>query len=176
MLERRKFRTLGINIPYDFNDSDFEVSELCLRLYLDEYDETPWDALKYLIAEINYGGRVTDDYDRRLMNVYMVSCFDDETLSVPNYRLSSLSSSDSSRISGSVQKCPQHGVVGGPKSVLTWSHSQGKSDGFRVLFGLEPLLHVAPGFGDALLTRRKEGCVRVHGAVHHGVFTHRASL
>ena len=63
-----------------------------------------------------------------------------------------------------------------PPSALTWSHSQVKTDGFRVLFGLEPLLHVAPGFGDALLTRRKEGCVRVHGAVHHGVFTHRASL
>ena len=42
-----------------------QVSELCLRLYLDEYDETPWDALKYLISEINYGGRVTDDWDRR---------------------------------------------------------------------------------------------------------------
>ena len=83
---------------------------------------------------------------------------------------------DSNRISGSLQKCPQHGVVGSPKSVLTWSHSQVKTDGFRVLSGLEPLLHVAPGFGDALLTRRKEGCVRVHGAVHHGVFTHRASL
>jgi len=91
LVDRRKFLNLGWNIPYDFNDADFEVSELCLRLYLDEYDETPWDALKYLIAEINYGGRVTDDWDRRLMNVYMASFFNDETLSVPNYRLSSLS-------------------------------------------------------------------------------------
>ena len=75
---------------YDFNDSDFEVSELCLRLYLDEYDETPWDALKYLISEINYGGRVTDDLDRRLMNVYMASFFNEDAITVPQFKLSSL--------------------------------------------------------------------------------------
>ena len=90
LVDRRRFLNLGWNIMYDFNDSDFEVSELCLRLYLDDYDETPWDALKYLIAEINYGGRVTDDWDRRLMNVYMASYFNDETLTVPGFRLSSL--------------------------------------------------------------------------------------
>ena len=92
LVDRRKFQNLGWNIPYDFNDSDFEVSELCLRLYLDEYDDTPWDALKYLISEINYGGRVTDDWDRRLMNVYMASFFNEEALSTPLYRLSSLPS------------------------------------------------------------------------------------
>jgi len=92
LVDRRKFLNLGWNIPYDFNDSDFEVSELCLRLYLDEYDETPWDALKYLISEINYGGRVTDDLDRRLMNVYMGSFFNEDALNVPNFKLSSLTS------------------------------------------------------------------------------------
>lgn len=90
LVDRRKFGNLGWNIPYDFNDSDFEVSELCLRLYLDEYDQTPWDALKYLISEINYGGRVTDDRDRRLMNVYMDQFFCDDAISVPSHKLSSL--------------------------------------------------------------------------------------
>ena len=27
----------------------FKVSESLLSIYLDEYDETPWDALKYLV-------------------------------------------------------------------------------------------------------------------------------
>ena len=31
----------------------FKVSESLLSIYLDEYDETPWDALKYLVSYIN---------------------------------------------------------------------------------------------------------------------------
>ena len=48
--------------------------------------------LRYLISEINYGGRVTDDWDRRLMNVYMASFFNEDALGTPLYRLSSLPS------------------------------------------------------------------------------------
>jgi len=31
----------------------------------------PWNTLKYLIGEVMYGGRVIDDYDRRIVNTYM---------------------------------------------------------------------------------------------------------
>ncbi|XP_073903040.1 dynein axonemal heavy chain 2 isoform X5 [Castor canadensis] len=90
LLERKKFLQLGWNITYDFNDSDFEVSESLLRLYLDEYEETPWDALKYLIAGVNYGGHVTDDWDRRLLTTYINDYFCEQALSTPSYRLSAL--------------------------------------------------------------------------------------
>ncbi|XP_006863561.1 PREDICTED: dynein heavy chain 2, axonemal [Chrysochloris asiatica] len=90
LLERKKFLQLGWNIIYGFNDSDFEVSENLLSLYLDEYEETPWDALKYLIAGVNYGGHVTDDWDRRLLTTYINDYFCDQTLSTPSYRFSVL--------------------------------------------------------------------------------------
>ena len=57
-----------------------QVSENLLSLYLDGYDETPWDALKYLIAGINYGGHVTDDWDRRLLMTYINDFFVDNAL------------------------------------------------------------------------------------------------
>ncbi|KAA0188249.1 Dynein heavy chain axonemal, partial [Fasciolopsis buskii] len=90
LLERRKFLMLGWNIPYEFNDSDFEVSEHLLTNYLDQYEETAWEALRYLIADINYGGHVTDDWDRRLLGTYIGEYFKDDVLKEPFYKLSIL--------------------------------------------------------------------------------------
>ncbi|XP_056602033.1 dynein axonemal heavy chain 2 isoform X3 [Triplophysa dalaica] len=90
ILERRKFLQLGWNIVYSFNDSDFEVSENLLSLYLDEYEEIPWDALKFLIAGINYGGHVTDDWDRRLLTTYINHYFCPAVIDTPFFKLSSL--------------------------------------------------------------------------------------
>lgn len=81
---------LGWNIPYEFNDSDFEVSENLLSNYLDQYEDTPWDALKYLIADINYGGHVTDDLDRRLLNTYISQYFHEDCLTAQFHKLSIL--------------------------------------------------------------------------------------
>ena len=90
LLERKKFLTLGWNVVYDFNDSDFDVCENLLAVLLDEYAEIPWDALKYLIAEANYGGRITDDWDRRVCRSYINKLFCEEAISTPQYKISSL--------------------------------------------------------------------------------------
>ena len=37
-------------------------------MYLDEQKEVPFETLVYLIATINYGGRVTDKRDERLID------------------------------------------------------------------------------------------------------------
>jgi len=90
LLERRKFKMLGWNIAYDFNDSDFDINENILAMYLDENpNEIPWDAIRYLIAEANYGGRVTEFPDNRVLRAYVNSYFSPEALQ-PKFMLSVL--------------------------------------------------------------------------------------
>ncbi|XP_049877279.1 dynein axonemal heavy chain 10 [Pectinophora gossypiella] len=73
--ERRKYDKIGWNISYDFSESDFTVCMQILNTYLDRCliakGPVPWATLKYLFGEVMYGGRVIDDYDRRVVNTYM---------------------------------------------------------------------------------------------------------
>lgn len=67
LLERRKFGPLGFNIRYGFTQGDGDVGKEQLFLLLEDYDEIPWKVIRALVTDINYGGRVTDDWDRRYM-------------------------------------------------------------------------------------------------------------
>lgn len=75
ILERRKFGPIGWNIPYEWMDSDFQVSREQVKLYLISQDQVPWVTLQYLIAPVNYGGRVTDDKDVRLISAVLSGYF-----------------------------------------------------------------------------------------------------
>lgn len=63
-------------MSYDFNESDYRISFRLISLYLNKAysnkeEELPWETLRYLIGEAMYGGRVTDDFDRRVLNTYL---------------------------------------------------------------------------------------------------------
>jgi len=80
ILERRKFGPIGWNIPYEWMDSDFQVSREQVKMYLESQPGVPWVTLNYIIAEVNYGGRVTDDKDVRLISAILARYFNENVL------------------------------------------------------------------------------------------------
>jgi len=72
--ERRKFGPLGFCIPYEFNMTDLEASSMYMKTHMTEVElkkgEVSWAAVQYMTCEVQYGGRITDDLDRRLFNTY----------------------------------------------------------------------------------------------------------
>jgi dynein heavy chain len=66
-LERRKFGPLGWNIMYEFSDADLITSITMLKNFMQDNNEIPWDSIKFMTGQINYGGRVTDFLDNVLL-------------------------------------------------------------------------------------------------------------
>ena len=61
-----------------FDDGDLRISCRQVLMYVDEAKAdsgVPFAALKYAIGECNYGGRVTDDKDRRLLTTLMAKVY-----------------------------------------------------------------------------------------------------
>lgn len=89
ILERRKYGPIGWNIQYSWMNSDLEVSKKQVRMFLEEQDLVPYAALNYIISEVNYGGRVTDYKDIKLISALLRKYLCPEVMN-DNYKLSKL--------------------------------------------------------------------------------------
>lgn len=85
LLERKNFGPIGWNIQYNFNEADFFISKNILKSNLEKKTniDIPFKAITYLTSDCIYGGRVTDDWDRRtltaiLSDIYSVKMTDDD--------------------------------------------------------------------------------------------------
>jgi dynein heavy chain len=90
--ERARYGAAGWNAPYDFSDGDLACSLATLQTFLSDGQAQaagrpglahaleapsaraaaargplPWHGLRYVVGGIHYGGRVTDEPDRRLL-------------------------------------------------------------------------------------------------------------
>jgi dynein heavy chain len=83
--ERREYGSLGWNNPYEYSNSDLEITVKQLAMFLDLYDD-PYKALNYCAGQCNYGGRVTDDKDRRCLLTILKEYFLPDIL-VDGYKL-----------------------------------------------------------------------------------------
>jgi len=86
--ERRKFGPLGFCIPYEFNSADLEASLLYIDKHMTQCAALnipySWKAIQYMVTEVQYGGRITDDLDRELFITYGAMWLTDATFQ-PHY-------------------------------------------------------------------------------------------
>eukprot|EP00835_Amoeboradix_gromovi_P001556 NODE_73_length_23464_cov_0.600171.p1 type:complete len:4313 gc:universal NODE_73_length_23464_cov_0.600171:23064-10126(-) len=81
--ERRKYGSIGWIIPYEFNQADLLASIMCIQMIFDQLDPKspiPWQTIRYMVGDVHYGGRVTNNMDRKFIQTLTMLLFNDLTI------------------------------------------------------------------------------------------------
>ena len=82
--ERLRYLPLGWSKSYEFNDSDFDAALNTIDSWLTatakgkanvDPAQIPWDALRSIIKQAIYGGRIDSDYDQRVIDAFVDRIF-----------------------------------------------------------------------------------------------------
>ena len=89
--ERLRYVPLGWSKTYDFNDSDMASAFSTIDAWLNSVSKgranidpasIPWDALRTLVKQSVYGGRVDSDFDQRILNSFVDGLFTPQAYNV----------------------------------------------------------------------------------------------
>ena len=87
--ERRKFGPIGWAIPYEYNQGDLSACTMFLQNHMGLMEskagknaavQLQWGTVRYMLSDVQYGGRITDDLDRVLMATYADVYFNQKVL------------------------------------------------------------------------------------------------
>lgn len=76
---------------YEFNDSDLNCACDTIDTWVDDCgqgrdniapEKLPWNAIRTLISQTVYGGRIDNEFDQRLLNTYLERMFTVSRLAV----------------------------------------------------------------------------------------------
>ncbi|KAL7421138.1 dynein heavy chain [Cryptotrichosporon argae] len=82
--ERLRYLPLGWSKAYEFNDADFDAALKTIDAWLTAFAKgrsnvdpahIPWVALRTLVKQAVYGGRVDSDYDQRVLDAFVDAVF-----------------------------------------------------------------------------------------------------
>ncbi|XP_014790579.2 cytoplasmic dynein 1 heavy chain 1 [Octopus bimaculoides] len=86
--ERMRYVPLGWSKKYEFSESDLKVACDMLDTWIDSVamgrtnlppEKVPWDAMRTLLSQCIYGGKIDNDFDQRLLTSFVNKLFTPES-------------------------------------------------------------------------------------------------